>query len=69
MRTARILGDPSRETNYYHAMSRLLEGRFLLEGDAEKAKLREILFRQVAMSGVRILTFAIGRQIGDTNLR
>ena len=59
MRTSRILGEPTRATNCYHAMSRILEGRFVLEGDREKEKLREILVNQAAMSGVRVLTYAI----------
>ena len=40
-------------------MSRIIEGRFVLEGDREKEKLREILVNQAAMSGVRVLTYAI----------
>ena len=40
-------------------MSRIIEGRFVLEGDVEKAKLREMLFKQAAISGV--LTGALKR--------
>ena len=59
MRSPRILGEPSRETNYYHTMSRIIERRFILEGPVAKAKLREIIFNQAAMSGVRVLTYTI----------
>ena len=59
MRTPRILGEPSRETNYYHAMSRIIERRFVFKNPLVKAKLRQIIFNQAAMSGVRVLTYTI----------
>ena len=59
MRVSRIFGERSRETNYYHAMSRIIEGRFVLKDEVVKAKLRELIFKQAAMSGVRVLTYAI----------
>ena len=59
MRTPRILGEPSRETNYYHAMSRVIEGRFVFKNPVAKARLHQIIFKQAAMSGVRVLTYTI----------
>ena len=59
MRTSRILGEPSLETNYYHAMSRVIERRFVFKDPVAKAKLHEIVFNQAAMSGVRVLTYVI----------
>ena len=59
MRSPRIIGEPSSETNYYHTMSRIIEGRFVLENPVAKAKLRELIFNQVAMTGVRVLTYTI----------
>ena len=44
MGTARISDDPSRATNCHNARSRILDGRHLLEGNVEKAELRETLF-------------------------
>ena len=59
MGTTRILGEPSRETNYYHTMSRIIERRFVFKNPVLKAKLRQIIFNQAAMSGVRVLTYTI----------
>ena len=57
MSSPRILGEPSRETNYY--MSRIIERRFVFKNSVAAAKLRQIIFNQVAMSGVRVLTYTI----------
>ena len=40
-------------------MSRVIERRFVFKGPVTKAKLREIIFNQAAMSGVRVLTYTI----------
>ena len=53
MSSPRILGEPSRETNYYHTMSRIIERRFVFKNPVAAAKLRQIIFNQAAMSGVR----------------
>ena len=59
MSSPRILGEPSRETNYYHTMSRIIERRFVFKNPVAAAKLRQIIFNQAAMSGVRVLTYTI----------
>ena len=59
MRNPRVLGELSLQTNYYHAISRVIEGRFVLEDPVAKAKLHKLLFNQAAMSGVRVLTYTI----------
>ena len=60
MRSARVLGDPSRSGNCYHVMSRAIEGRFIFgEGGVEAEYFRGLLRRQSRFSGVRVLTFAI----------
>ena len=40
-------------------MSRIIEGRFVLEDPVATAKLRTLTFNQAAMSGVRVLTYTI----------
>ena len=59
MRRRRIYGDAHNRSNIYHAMSRAIEGRFVLEGREEKAKMRELVFAQAAFSGVEVLTYCI----------
>ncbi len=58
MRSVRILGEPGAAANYYHVMSRILEGRFLLEGPV-KEKFREFLEIQCGFAGVELLCFCI----------
>ena len=38
MSSPRILGEPSRETNYYHTMSRIIERRFVFKNPVAAAK-------------------------------
>ncbi len=58
MRTARIKGEPGAAANCYHVMSRIIEGRFVLEGPV-KEKFRELLELQCAFAGVELITFCI----------
>ena len=38
MSSPRILGEPSRETNYYHTMSRIIERRFVFKNPVAAAR-------------------------------
>ena len=59
MRHPRVLGDTRNEANFYHCMTRAIEGRFIFEGRAEKEKMRELIFSHARMTGVRVLTYCI----------
>jgi putative transposase len=52
MRAARIVADG---LSYYHSMSRIIEGQYLLN-DEEKERLRILLRQTAAFSGVHVLT-------------
>ena len=56
MRKPRILGRSA--TNYYHLMSRVVSGAFLLKGE-EKTFFRNTMRRLEAFMGVRVLTYCI----------
>ena len=61
MSSPRILGEPSRETNYYHTMSRIIERRFVFKNPVAAAKLRQIIFNQAKYSDhVNILLTGAG---------
>ena len=60
MRVPRVLGDPSKSGNYYHVMSRAIDGRFLFgKGGVEAEFFRKLLREHSRFSGVRVLTYAI----------
>ena len=59
MRPSRIFGAPSSKTNYYHVITRNIQGLTTLKDKAAKAKMREIIFKEAAMSDLRVLTYAI----------
>ena len=56
MRRARILG--RNKTNYYHLMSRVVSGDFLL-GDEEKVFFRNTMRKLERFMGVKVLTYCI----------
>ena len=60
MRVPRVLGDSSKSGNYYHVMSRAIDGRFIFgKGGVEAEYFRNLLREHSRFSGVRVLTFAI----------
>ncbi len=56
MRRARVLGDPALEGNFYHVMSRAIEGRFIFDS-AAKAKWRTLLEAYAGFCWIRIITW------------
>lgn len=58
MRSARILGPEERPANYYHVMSRAIEGRMIFDGVA-KEKFRKLLDAYLRFSGIECVTFCI----------
>ena len=59
MRHPRVLGNTRNEANFYHCVSRAIEGRFIFEGSAEKEKMRQLIFAHARMTGLRVLTYCI----------
>ncbi len=59
MRHPRVLGNTRNEANYYHCVTRAIEGRFIFEGSAEKEKMRQLIFAHARMTGLRVLTYCI----------
>ena len=57
MRKPRILGRSS--VNYYHLMSRVVSGDFLLKGEEEKTFFRNTMRGLEAFMGVKVLTYCI----------
>ncbi len=58
MRAIRIKGEAGAASNCYHVMSRIIEGRFVLEGPV-KEKFRELLEIQCGFAGVELITFCL----------
>ncbi len=50
-----MLGDPALEGNFYHLMSRAIEGCFIFDS-AAKAKCRTLLEAFAGFCGIRIIT-------------
>ena len=56
MRKPRVLG--FRKTNYYHVISRATDRRYIF-GEEEKAFFHQIMRKQEAFTGVRVITYCI----------
>lgn len=56
MRSPRILGEPSAAANYYHLMSRAIEGNFCFD-EVAKEHFRELLEAHSEMAGIEIFTW------------
>jgi len=58
MRTARILGPEGGASNYYHVMSRAIEGRMIFD-DLAKEKFRKLLGAHLSFAGIECVTFCL----------
>ena len=58
MRSARILGPEERPANYYHVMSRAIEGRMIFD-DLAKEKFRKLLEAHLQFAGIECVTFCL----------
>ena len=58
MRSARILGPEERPANYYHVMSRAIEGRMIFD-DLAKEKFRKLLAAHLQFAGIECVTFCL----------
>ncbi len=56
MRTARVLGDPANRGNYYHVLSRAIEGRSIFDETA-KMKWCGLLNAYAEFTGIRVITW------------
>ena len=58
MRVARFKAPEGTEVAYYHALSRIVDRRWVL-GDAEKKVFLQIMRRYERLCGVRVLTYCL----------
>ena len=58
MRSARILGPEERPANYYHVMSRAIEGRLIFD-DLAKERFRKLFDAYLRFSGIECVTFCL----------